>query len=73
MRRVILQTSLSWNTGCLNYVEGSASFSDAFTKDAMVSQINPSEGCIRLAYGNTKGYTAQNETVFTAKFRLAEA
>ena len=67
-----LQTEITWNTGYLTYVEGSASFGSAFAQNAEISQFNAQDGCIRLVYGNTRGYTAQEETVFTARFRLNE-
>lgn len=68
-----LQTALTWNSGYLTYVEGSAAFSDSFTQSAMTSMINDSgENRITLVYGNTGGYTAQDEVIFTARFLLNE-
>lgn len=67
-----LQTKIVWNTGNLTYVEGSASFGSAFVQDAEIGQFNAQDGCISLVYGNTGGYTAREETVFTARFRLSE-
>lgn len=68
-----VQTTIAWNEGYLSYVEGSAAFTDAFTASAaavMIGENNP--GSLRLVYANTNGYTAQQEVVFTARFRLAE-
>ena len=66
-----LQTTLTWNSGCLTYVEGSAAFSDAFISGTMMAMINDgSENSITLVYGNINGYTAQDEVIFTARFRL---
>lgn len=66
-----MQTTIRWNDGYLTYVEDSAEFADAFAADAMMCMINDSTpGSLRLVYGNVSGYNADNETVFTAKFRL---
>lgn len=67
-----LQTNLTWNTGYLTYVEDSAAFADAFKSSAMIAQVNAQAGCLRLLYASTAGYTAQDEVIFTAKFRLTE-
>lgn len=67
-----LQTSLTWDPDYATYVEGSAAFSGAFKANAMIAQANAREGALSLLYASTKGYTAQDEAVFTAKFRLAE-
>lgn len=67
-----LQTDITWNTGYLSYVEGSAAFADKFSSSAMIAQANAQEGCLRLLYANTDGYTAQDEVIFTARFRLTE-
>ena len=66
-----LQTTVGWNEGYLTYIEDSAAFAEDFTADAEMGIINDAaEGSIRLVYGNTSGYTAENECVFTAQFRL---
>jgi len=68
-----LQTTLTWNSGYLTYVEDSAAFSDIFTASAMTSMINDNvENRITLVYGNTSGYTAESEVIFTARFLLTE-
>lgn len=68
-----LQTTLAWNEGYLTYVEGSAEFAETFTENAMTSMINDgTDGRITLVYGNTSGYTAEAEVVFTARFLLTE-
>ena len=67
-----LQTNLTWDESYATYLEGSAAFSGAFKANAMIAQVNAREGNLSLLYASTKGYTAQDEVVFTAKFRLAE-
>lgn len=67
-----LQTSLTWDTSYATYVEGSAVFSNVFKANAMIAQANAREGSISLLYASTTGYDAQDEVVFTAKFRMAE-
>jgi len=68
-----MQTTIRWNEGYLTYVEDSAAYSDDFADSAALSMINDTAaGSIRLVYGNTEGYTAENEAVFSAQFRLSD-